>query len=154
MIALKPSVIRPGRLVEIAFSPFVQQFAERDISVDILIPHTLPEIECDAAKIAWVLTNFLSNAIRYTPQWGKLTIRGSMIDQKLRVSIENSGYGVPLERLAQMFDRSEDHTARDFGQGLALNLSREIVEAHGGTIGAESELGQMTRFYIDLPAAA
>jgi len=154
VIALKISEIRPGRLVEIAFAPFVNQFAERDVAVDISVPHTLPPLECDAAKIAWVLTNFLSNAIRYTPQWGKLIIRSHMVGERVRISIENSGYGVPMERLAAMFDRVEDHMARDFGQSLALGLAREIVEAHGGEIGAESELGQMTRFFIEMPVKA
>lgn len=151
MIALKIGKIKPSRLVEIAFAPFTEQFAAKNVQLEFQIPYTLPELSCDVGKIAWVLTNFFSNALRYTPAWGRLTVRGIMTAEKMRISVENAGYGVPLERLQRMFEMGDNYEAPEFGQGLALALAREIVEAHGGTIAAESEIGVMTRFYIDLP---
>ena len=151
IIALKIGVIKPSQLVEIAFAPFTGQFAEKDISVEFHMPYTLPPLTCDVAKIAWVLTIFFSNAIRYTPQWGKLIVRAGMTGDQMLISAENSGYGVPLERLQRMFERNENYDSPEFGQGLALVLAREIAEAHGGKIGVTSELGVMTRFYIELP---
>lgn len=150
-IALKLGAIKPSRLVEIAYEPFTAQFTEKDISVEFHIPYSLPELSCDVAKIAWTLTILLSNAIRYTPQWGKIVVRAALNQDRLVISVENSGYGVPLERLQRMFERNDNPDAPEFGQGLALILAREIVEAHGGKIGAGSELGVMTRFHIDLP---
>lgn len=150
-ITLKTSSIKPSRLVEIAFAPFAGQFAEKDIAVEFHMPYTLPPITCDIAKVAWTLTIFFSNAIRYTPQWGKLTVRAAVIQDQLQIFVENSGYGIPLERSQRMFERSDNYDSPEFGQGLALILAREIVEAHGGRIGVESELGVMTRFYIEMP---
>ena len=141
-------------LAEIAFAPFKAQFSEKDISVDFNIAYTLPLAYCDVAKTAWVLTIFFSNAIRYTPAWGKLIIKGEKIADHLRLSVENTGYGVPLERLQGMFEKPQSFDSPEFGKGLALLLAREILEAHGGKIGAFSELGVLTRFYIDIPIEA
>ncbi|HRP70447.1 MAG TPA: HAMP domain-containing sensor histidine kinase, partial [Turneriella sp.] len=150
-ILLKKSAVPASRLAEIAFKPFAAQFAERNISVSLNLPHTLPYLVCDIAKVAWVLSIFLSNAVRYTPEWGKLNVSASLLNAKLRIAVENSGYGISIESAERMFTRVENESAIEFGQGLALILAREIIEAHGGLIGVESELGVMTRFYFEIP---
>jgi|GEM_PF-2820000 len=151
VIQLKLTEIKPSRLVEIAYSPFTGQFSQKDISTEFHIPYTLPILECDVAKTAWILTIFFSNAVRYTPAWGKLIVRANVVAKKLRITVENTGYGVPMERLQRMFQRDENSESPEFGQGLALLLAAEIAEAQHGTIGASSELGVMTQFYLDLP---
>lgn len=151
VIQLTVSAIKPSKLVEIAFAPFTGQFALKDISAEFHIPYTLPLLQCDVAKTAWILTIFFSNAVRYTPAWGKLTVRAAIIGKSLRISVENTGYGVPIERLQRMFQRDENFESPEFGQGLALLLAGEIAEAQHGAIGASSELGVMTQFYLDLP---
>ncbi|MFO1472925.1 MAG: ATP-binding protein [Turneriella sp.] len=151
VIHLKIAEIKPSRLVEIAFAPFTGQFSQKDIAAEFHIPYTLPVLACDVAKTAWILTIFFSNAVRYTPAWGRLTVRASLLGDKLRISVENSGYGVPMERLQRMFERNENFESPEFGQGLALLLAAEIAEAQQGNIGASSELGVMTQFYMDLP---
>ena len=150
-IEIHSELIKPSTLVEIALAPFKAQFAEKNIQIDISIPHTLPQVSCDVAKTAWVLTIFFSNAIRYTPAWGKLTIRAERARDLLRISVENSGYGVPLERLQGMFEKPQNFDSPEFGKGLALLLAREILEAQQGEIGATSELGTLTRFYMQIP---
>ena len=150
-IEIHSEFIKPSVLAEIAFAPFKAQFAEKNIQIEITIPFTLPQVNCDVAKTAWVLTIFFSNAIRYTPAWGKLTIRAELVKNRLRMSVENSGYGVPLERLQGMFEKPQSFDSPEFGKGLALLLAREILEAQDGAIGATSELGTLTRFYIDIP---
>lgn len=151
VIQLNIAEIKPSRLVEIAFAPFTGQFSQKDISAEFHIPYTLPVLMCDVAKTAWVLTIFFSNAVRYTPAWGKLTVRAALLGDKMRISVENTGYGVPMERLQRMFQRDGNFESPEFGQGLALLLAGEIAEAQHGIIGAISELGVMTQFYIDLP---
>lgn len=150
-IELKKARISPAKLAELAYSPFKNQFAEKHIGVEFNIPFTLPEIECDVAKTAWVLTNFFSNAVRYTPPWGKLSVRGVEKTGQLRLSVENTGYGIPPEKLHHMFEPTENPDAPEFGRGLALLLAREIIEAHGGHIGAYSEPGVLTGFFTELP---
>lgn len=151
VIQLKIAEIKPSRLVEIAYAPFTGQFSQKDIAAEFHIPYTLPLLACDVAKTAWILTIFFSNAVRYTPAWGKLVVRATLLGKNLRISVENSGYGVPMERLQRMFQRDENFESPEFGQGLALLLAGEIAEAQHGKIGASSELGVMTQFYMDLP---
>lgn len=151
VIELKPTTIKISKIVEVALSPFSGQFSQKDIAVETHIPYTLPMIDCDVAKTAWVLTIFFSNAVRYTPAWGKVTVRAAAAHDTVRISVENSGYGVPMERLQNMFQRDANFESPEFGQGLALLLAREIIEAQHGQIGALSELGVMTQFFIDLP---
>jgi signal transduction histidine kinase len=150
-LQLRFTSISPGKLAELAYAPFRNQFADKDISVDFNIPYVLPVLHCDVAKIAWVLTIFFSNAVRYTPQWGKLTVKGSDARGNIRLAVENSGYGIPPERLGQMFEATENPEAPEFGRGLALLLARDIVEAHGGKIGVYTEPGVLTGFFIELP---
>lgn len=150
-LQLRFTSISPGKLAELAYAPFRNQFADKDISVEFNIPYVLPELNCDVAKIAWVLTIFFSNAVRYTPQWGKLGVKGSDAQENVRLAVENSGYGIPPERLGQMFEATENPDAPEFGRGLALLLARDIVEAHGGKIGVYTEPGVLTGFFIELP---
>ncbi|GAB4422084.1 MAG: hypothetical protein OHK0011_00470 [Turneriella sp.] len=150
-LQLRFASISPGKLAELAYAPFRNQFADKDISVEFNIPYVLPALHCDVAKIAWVLTIFFSNAVRYTPQWGKLAVKGSDAHGSIRLAVENSGYGIPPERLGQMFEATENPEAPEFGRGLALLLARDIVEAHGGKIGVYTEPGVLTGFFIELP---
>jgi len=141
-------------LVMLAFEPFQSQFSDKQIQINIQIPHQLPDVECDVAKIAWVLTIFFSNALRYVPKWGKLKVIAEVRDNRLSISVENSGYGIPDEHLGQMFDAVEDIDSPKFGRSLALTLAQEIVSAHEGLIKAESDLGVGTRFILMLPFAS
>ncbi|MBV6494141.1 MAG: Adaptive-response sensory-kinase SasA [Turneriella sp.] len=151
VIVLNKRTVTVSRLVEIAFKPFAAQFAEKDIKINMNLPYTLPDIECDVAKIAWVLSIFFSNAVRYTPEWGKLSVVGATKNKMLRICVENTGYGIPTESVERMFEHPENEDTNSFGQGLALLLAREIIDAHKGKLGVESELGVMTQFYFELP---
>jgi signal transduction histidine kinase len=150
-LQLRFTSIKPSKLAELAYAPFRNQFAEKNITVEFNIPYVLPELQCDVAKIAWVMTIFFSNAVRYTPQWGKLWVKGSDARGSIRLAVENSGYGIAPERLGKMFEANENPEAPEFGRGLALLLAREIVEAHGGKIGVYSDPGVLTGFFIELP---
>jgi K+-sensing histidine kinase KdpD len=119
VIELTYSSIKISKLVEIAYAPFTEQFSQKEISVEFNMPYTLPAMYCDVPKIAWILTIFFSNAVRYTPNWGKLQVRGIATNEEIVVSVENSGYGIPLERLQRMFERHNNYESAEFGQGLA-----------------------------------
>ena len=153
-LLLRKRSINPARLVMLAFEPFQTQFSDKQIQINIQIPHLLPDVECDIAKVAWVLTIFFSNALRYVPKWGKLKVVSEVRDHWLTISVENSGYGIPDEHLGQMFDAVEDIDSPKFGRSLALTLAQEIVTAHDGKIKVESDLGVGTRFILLLPFAS
>ncbi len=115
------------------------------------------EIIADAGRLDQVLSNLLANALRHTPPGGAITLRAEPIDGGVRITVRDTGEGIPSEDLPFIFDRfwrgdrSRSH-AGGAGSGLGLPIARQLVHAHGGRIRVESQPGQGTIFTIELPA--
>lgn len=111
-------------------------------------------INADLDKIASVITNLVSNAIKYSPRGNSVEVRCEK-KEKVTVSVSDHGMGISAEDLPHVFDRyfrSENHDTRHIsGFGIGLYLSAEIIQRHGGEIWAESELGKGSTFYFSLP---
>jgi K+-sensing histidine kinase KdpD len=109
----------------------------------------------DAKRIEQVLRNLLTNAIKYSPDGGTITIKGRQEQQELFIQVSDQGLGISTaqqEKIFERFYRVENEATRDIsGVGLGLAISREIVEAHGGRIGVESEVGVGSTFHFTLP---
>jgi signal transduction histidine kinase len=109
----------------------------------------------DAQKIGRVLTNLVSNALRHTEVGGSVQIRAMADTEGVRVEVHDSGEGISPEDLPHIFDqfyRGEKSRSRDTGgSGLGLAIAKGIVEAHEGSIGAESAPGEGTCFFFTLP---
>jgi signal transduction histidine kinase len=117
------------------------------------IPAFLPTINMDANKMAQVLGNLLSNAIKYTPEGsGTITVRAAARNDTLEISVQDTGIGISAEDQQHIFDPFyRGHNARfPQGMGLGLSIAREIVDAHGGRIEVESELGKGSVFRVFL----
>lgn len=116
----------------------------------------LPAVRADADRLAQVLQNLLSNALRYTPEGGRITLAAEPHGAGVRICVQDSGEGIPPDDLPRIFDRfyrSDRARARHSGgSGLGLTIARTLVEAMGGTIGAESAPGQGARFWFTLAA--
>lgn len=112
-------------------------------------------IEGDADRLNEVLGNILSNAFKFTERGGRISVDARRDGAGLTVEVQDSGVGIPPDKLPKIFEKfyQVDNTAqpRSAGSGLGLAIAREIVEAHGGTIGAASEPGKGTRFTVVLP---
>jgi len=113
-------------------------------------------IQADALRLGQVLANLVVNALRHTPPGGSITLRTDRLDGSVRMRISDTGEGIPPEDLPFIFDRfwrgdrSRSH-AGDTSSGLGLAISKQLVEAHGGRIEAESAPGHGTTFTIELP---
>jgi signal transduction histidine kinase len=112
----------------------------------------------DAARLDQVITNLLSNAVRYSPQGGIVRICFTESPSHVELQVRDQGIGIPpesLKRLFHPFSRASNATSRHFGGlGLGLFICREIVERHGGSIWAESEGPQQgSCFHVRLPRA-
>jgi signal transduction histidine kinase len=110
----------------------------------------------DKSRLQQVLTNLLANAIKFTPPAGRIVLRVHLYGQWCEVSVEDNGPGIPsdvLPSLFQRYSRAPSSHADVGGTGLGLLIVREIVEAHGGTVGVESVLGKGSRFWFRIPAA-
>lgn len=133
-------------------------------SLELQIPADLPMVYADPQRVVQVLTNLLSNAHKYTPEGGKLSLRASLLSAPIvpqpvvRIEISDSGIGISAEdqaRLFTQFFRSEDPNVREQqGWGLGLSVARSLVELMGGKIGVQSTPGSGSTFWITLPVEA
>jgi PAS domain S-box-containing protein len=112
----------------------------------------------DRARLAQLLDNFISNAIKFTPEGGRVAVRTWGDDECALVSIADSGIGIPEDEQARLFERfyrASSATERAIpGTGLGLAIAKAIVDAHGGAIRVESAVGRGTTFTVELPRAA
>lgn len=153
VVRLKFAPASPLSIVNTAIAPFKNQIAEKEIRLDVSVPSQGPEITADIAKVSWVLTNFLNNAIRYTPRWGKIAVMVKHKDNTIVFTVQDSGNGITPENLERIFETTlnADNDTFSTGMGLALAISKEFILAHNGEIWAESELGKGSRFNLKLP---
>ena len=119
------------------------------------LPEPLPLMRADALRLQQVLWNLLVNAIKFTSRRGRVIVRVDREPERYLVSVEDDGAGIPESDLPHIFERFRQvdgsPTRRHPGMGIGLALARSLVELHGGTIWAESALGQGSRFTFSLP---
>jgi signal transduction histidine kinase len=117
----------------------------------------LPDAEAkvlgDRRRLAQVVSNLLANAIKFTPPGGAVKTRVAVTDRYVETTVEDTGPGIPADVLPTIFDRFTrgQATSHVVGTGLGLMIVRELVEAHGGTVGVDSTLGQGSKFWFRLP---
>ncbi len=131
------------------------QLKEKDLTLRLQLTPNVPPIPADESQLHRVFVNLLSNAIRYTPNKGAVTIRTTPSDFFLQVDVIDTGYGIApqdLPKLFQEFFRADNPVNRERkGTGLGLVLVKRIVEAHGGKISVSSQLGKGSCFSFTLP---
>ena len=127
------------------------QVETRGLAFRVDVPTDLPPVLADQSQIGRVITNLVINAIRYTKQ-GEISVSAARRGRYVAVSVSDSGMGIPAEYLSHIFDKFvQVPGAPTGGAGLGLAISRLIVEAHGGQIRAQSELGHGSSFQFTLP---
>jgi signal transduction histidine kinase/ligand-binding sensor domain-containing protein/DNA-binding response OmpR family regulator len=109
----------------------------------------------DADKLETVLNNLLSNALKFTPDGGRVEVTGESTEGMLRVAVEDTGPGIPAEHLPRIFDRfyRVDESHRTEGTGIGLALAKDLVEIHHGTISVRSRPGAGSTFTVTVPTA-
>lgn len=146
--------VTPESIVDAAATPMMLQADQKKVQLEISLPPELPFIRADSSKIAWVLINLLSNAIRFTSAGGKVVLAVSENQNNIEFSVADTGVGIEPGNLDRIFDkfyqaksRSVDHHT---GVGLGLAISKEIIEAHGGHLTVESEVGKGSIFRFSI----
>lgn len=118
-------------------------------------PDSQVMVRVDEKRMAQVMANLLSNAAKYSPTNGRVTISLAASEKSVRISVHDHGKGIPDEFKPRIFDKfaqaDSSDTRQKGGTGLGLNITKVIVEQHGGSIGFDSEEGKGTTFYVDLP---
>lgn len=127
-------------LVKRVMEHFQPAVDEKQISIELISTSDCPRIRIDAVRIEQILGNLLSNALRYTPPSGKISVKIDCFPQAIRLNVHDSGPGIPEDALPYIFQRfyraDKSRSRSDGGSGLGLAIARKIAEAHGGSLTA------------------
>ena len=128
------------------------QAAARSQHLESRLPEGNPQVDCDTDRVGQVLANLLGNAIKFTETGGTIIVRVEPRASDVCFSVADTGPGIPEPDLPHIFDRfwRDPNPARK-GTGLGLSIAKGIVEAHGGRIWVESQVGQGSVFFFTLP---
>ena len=142
------------------------QIAEKKQTLEVTVPENLPDVWADRTRLAQILTNLVSNAYKYTPENGRITIcaeeMNSVNDQAeiqpmIHVSVADTGLGIKDEEQEAIFNKffrgTDDQALKSPGTGLGLNITKNLVELHDGRIWFESKYRQGTTFHFIIPVA-
>jgi PAS domain S-box-containing protein len=148
--------VATAELVERSLRTLRPLIKDAQLKLSVRVPAKLPTVSADAERIGQVLSNLVGNAIRFTAPGGKITVSAESEGNLVKISVTDTGTGIPKEQLNHIFDRfwqSSQSSIRSRGAGLGLPIARGIVRAHGGRIGVESEVGRGSTFYFTIPRA-
>ncbi len=152
---LRREEIDTTMLVYSLLADYRMRAEELEITLEAEIAEPIPWIHGDSTHLRRVFDNLVSNAFKFTPAGGSITLRLKAVGEDLHIEVADSGEGIPEDKLERIFERfyqvESGSARRHKGTGLGLTLVKEIVEAHRGTIQVKSELGKGTTFTILLP---
>ena len=134
---------------------FGPQAQAQGVEVCTNLSPDLPAVRADLNKITWVLTNLVSNALRYVGRGGHIRMEARRLNDQLHLAVRDDGIGIPLEYQSKIFDKfvQIQGPAEHQGAGLGLAICKEIVRAHRGAIWVESSPGAGSTFTFTLPLA-
>jgi len=144
-----------SQFVESCIETTQRTAAEKDLRVSVNLQQPLPDIAADRRRLAEVLQNLLDNAMQYTPAGGQIMVGASANGTEITITVSDTGIGIPRadqSRIFERFYRVDVARSREVGgTGLGLSISKHLVEAHGGRIWVESEVGQGSQFHFTVP---
>ena len=155
-LRVTPRPVALPKLIEHVVAQFQPQFAAKNVRTELRLSHDLPQVLADPDRFEQILINLLSNALRYTPADGYVTISAEAHDFFVQIGIRDSGIGIAAEHLPHIFERfyrvDKSRARRSGGTGIGLTIARHLVYAQGGEIWVESAgIGHGSTFYLTLP---
>lgn len=148
-LQLNPKITKPIELIEYAIKANQVQADRFNCHIEVEYPEKVSKLFVDSEKIAWVLTNLLSNAIHYTPENGRIIIGARQLEHVVEIYVQDFGKGIDPRYHQSIFDRYfRVPGTKVQGSGLGLAISKDFVEAHGGTIRVDSAVGRGSTFVI------
>jgi signal transduction histidine kinase len=147
----------PAELIKQTIAAVEAKAITKGVSVSINLPDKLPLAKIDSGRISQVLRNLLENAAAHTTEGDTITLSAAQVDDYLEVSVSDTGEGISAEDLPNIFERfyrvDKSRARATGGTGLGLTIAKRLVEAHGGEIKAQSELGKGSCFSFTIPAS-
>jgi signal transduction histidine kinase len=128
---------------------FAAQAQEARLTLEVSAPPAPSVVDCDRDRLMQVLGNLMGNALKFTPEGGRVAVRALDREEAVRFEVEDSGAGISPEHLPHIFERFRSFDAR--GTGLGLYIARSLVAAHAGELSVQSRLGHGTTFWFEVP---
>jgi len=154
-LPLNPQKIEPSLLLERSAALFQHQAEKQQITLVVHVPGVLPKIMVDEARMLQVFDNLISNAFRYTPAGGKVTLSGKFQNDKVTLIVSDTGSGIAFEEQPYIFDRfyrvDVSRHADNGESGLGLAIVKALVESQHGKVWAESQPEHGTTIYMEFP---
>ncbi len=141
-------------IIELGSFAVLMLLNEKEILLDVIIAENLPKVKCDLEKTVWVMVNLLNNAVRYSKQKGKISVKAETREKLIVVSVKDDGPGISQndqDKIFEKYVKSKSESVK--GTGLGLAIAKEFVEVQGGSIWLESTIGKGSTFYFTLPIA-
>ena len=153
-VPLKLKPVSPKKLLVKARERLGAQAERKGLEIKVECQNKLPKVLADKTRLGQVLVNLIHNAIKFTPEGGKLTLSASQDQDMIHFSVSDTGIGIPAEDLTRIFERfyKTDPARSGAGTGLGLAIARHLVESHNGRIWAESTPGQGSTITFSIPA--
>jgi NtrC-family two-component system sensor histidine kinase KinB len=152
-IKLSIKNVDPHLIVNLALEAVKFQAERKHIAIDLKLPDQLPSIQADADKTTWVLVNLLTNAIRYSPENGKVIVSCDASNGGVVFVVMDNGPGIDAKYINRIFEKFYQIPGTASGTGLGLAISKEFIEAQGGTISVKSEAGRGSMFSFQMKVA-
>lgn len=153
-LSMDPQALDPGELLESVRDHMQPLAAEKNVALGLEVAAGMPSIRADRMRMLQALGNLVGNAIKFTPAGGEVVIRGNPAEGGVAITVSDTGPGIPAEDAPHVFDSFwKSRASNPHGAGLGLGIARGIIEAHGGRIWLESEVGSGSSFHFMLPAA-
>ncbi len=159
-LQLKPKEVILKPLINELVADFQSLTSQKVLTINTTISESLPPLWCDYDRLRQILVNLLRNAVQYTPGGGKIEIYATVDPDnpdRLQVQVHDSGIGIPVDQQNHVFEMflraSDNETRQTSGNGLALHLSKLLLEMQDGTISFDSARGKGSTFTISLPIA-
>jgi two-component system phosphate regulon sensor histidine kinase PhoR len=154
-VPLKLIAVDPCALISQVGERMSLQVQQAGLTMHVECPQELPSVLADPPRLEQVILNLVHNAIKFTPQGGKVTVQAAADQDEVTFIVRDTGVGIPkadLPRIFERFYKTPQGRQRE-GTGLGLAIAKHLVEAHGGRIWAESIQGQGSSFYFSIPSA-
>ncbi|HET9252730.1 MAG TPA: HD domain-containing phosphohydrolase [Candidatus Eisenbacteria bacterium] len=152
---LKAEPVSIARLLEEVTGTVAPELTHKDARLRTDLPADLPQVEADPDLLKQVLVNLIGNAAKFTRPGTDVVVRAGRQGERVTVSVEDHGLGIPADKLDRVFERfyriEESGTDRVSGTGLGLAIVKSVVDLHGGSVRVESVVGEGSRFVFDLP---
>ena len=141
--------------IENIFSHYKEHCVKKDQTIELDMPPSLPAMETNEYLLRQLLTNLLDNAIKYTPNGGRISLKVETVDNTIRFEISDTGIGIAQEHLSRIFERFyrvDPSRSREMGgTGLGLSIVKHIVNLHHGVVKVDSNVGAGSKFIITIP---